>query len=158
MVYPQEQPGDKCDILMRNYPAEEIPGFVLTDLVRDIPLCDKIEADSGLKIPEILAETAGGDPSGRMPDRLTATPEVLGESGWQEGRDETAFQEKLDEVEAAQKEQEEDKQTVAPDKALPKPSSSPPNGGGSGGGNEADGPPGPGPAGAGQRRLHRPQH
>ena len=47
---------------------DDIPGFVLTDLTRDISLCDKIEAETGLDIPRGLATVAGGDPSGKAPD------------------------------------------------------------------------------------------
>ena len=55
VVYPQEQDGDKCDILREKFTVEDIPGFALTDLTRDIPLCDKIEQKTGLDIPRDLS-------------------------------------------------------------------------------------------------------
>ena len=77
VVYPQERAGDKCDILMDGYKVEDIPGFVLYEMVRDVELCDKILEETGTDILRELAKTAGGDPSGRA-SANTATPELLG--------------------------------------------------------------------------------
>jgi len=51
-----------------------IPGFVLTELVRDIPLCDKIERETGLDIPRDLAETDGEDPAAAPGPRAGTGP------------------------------------------------------------------------------------
>ena len=120
VVYPREQPGDKCDILMEKYTTAEIPGYVLTDVVRDMALCDKIEEATGLDIPRDLAAIAGGDPSGREPGGERATPEVLGEAERREDADEADLREKLEELERAQGPAEKQPDGVSPDKALPK--------------------------------------
>lgn len=142
VVYPQEQPGDKCDILRDKLTTGGIPGFVLTELVQDIPLCDKIQEATGVDIPRDLATVAGGDPSGRQPDGETATPEVLGEAERQEELDESTLQKKLDEVAASQGGQEGN---VSGDKALPKQPSTGGGGGGytGGGGGGSDPTPAP---------------
>lgn len=101
VVYPQDQPGDKCDILREKTAVEDIPGYVLTDVVRDMALCDRIEADTGTDILEELAKIVGGDPSG-----LSASPEVLGEADRRENQDETELQAKQERVDAEQKAQE----------------------------------------------------
>ena len=106
VVYPQDQPGDKCDILREKTAVEDIPGYVLTDVVRDMELCDRIEADTGTDILEELAKIVGGDPSGRSEDGLSASPEVLGEADRRENLDETKLQEKQEQVDAGQKAQE----------------------------------------------------
>ena len=122
VVYPREQDGDKCDILREEFTVEDIPGFALTDLTRDIPLCDKIERETGLDIPRDLASVAGGDPSGRTPDRKSATKEVLDESDRREDADEADLREKLEELERERGPAEKRPDKVPPDKALPKPS------------------------------------
>ncbi|WP_305131385.1 leucine-rich repeat protein [uncultured Oscillibacter sp.] len=123
-AYPQDRSGDKCDIIRQTYTVDDIPGFVLTDLTRDIPLCDKIEAETGLDIPRDLATVAGGDPSGRLPSGDAATPEVLGEADRREDEDEDALHEQLEEV---QKEEEKQPDYISPDKPLNKPASPSPS-------------------------------
>ena len=117
-AYPQERMGDKCDIIRQKYTADDIPGFVLTDLTRDIPLCDKIEAETGLDIPRDLAAVAGGDPSGRLPSGDSATSEVLGEADRREDEDEDSLHEKLEEI---RKEEEKQPDYISPDKVLDQP-------------------------------------
>lgn len=58
VVYDPARAGDKCDILLDNFTEEDIPGFVLVELVRDTPLCEKIYADSGLDLLPITREEA----------------------------------------------------------------------------------------------------
>ena len=123
-AYPQDRSGDKCDIIRQTYTVDDIPGFVLTDLTRDIPLCDKIEAETGLDIPRDLATVAGGDPSGRLPSGDAATPEVLGEADRREDEDEDALHEQLEEV---RKEEEKQPDSVSPSKPLDKPASPSPS-------------------------------
>ena len=105
VVYPQDQPGDKCDILREETAVEDIPGYVLTDVVRDMELCDRIEADTGTDLLEELAKIVGGDPSGRSGDGKSASPEILGEADRQKNRDETNLQEKQEQINAEQKAQ-----------------------------------------------------
>lgn len=50
VVYSQEQPGDKCDILMQGYTEGDIDGFALVELVQDSSLCGQILDASGLDI------------------------------------------------------------------------------------------------------------
>lgn len=50
VVYPQEKQGDKCDILRQSFTGEDIAGFILTDVVPDGPLCDKIYESSGIDL------------------------------------------------------------------------------------------------------------
>ncbi|WP_300415156.1 leucine-rich repeat protein [uncultured Oscillibacter sp.] len=118
VVYPREQDGDKCDILREKFTVEDIPGFALTDLTRDIPLCDKIEQKTGLDIPRDLAAVAGGDPSGRTPDRESATKEVLDESDRREDEDEEDLHDRIEEVE---KELEKQPDNISPSKPIEKP-------------------------------------
>ena len=49
-VYPQDTSGSRCDIIRQTYKEDEIEGFVLVELVKDRPLCEKIYEDSGLDI------------------------------------------------------------------------------------------------------------
>lgn len=50
VVYGQDQPGDKCDILMQGYTEGDIDGFALVELVQDASLCGQILDASGLDI------------------------------------------------------------------------------------------------------------
>ncbi len=118
VVHPQEQDGDKCDILREKFTVEDIPGFALTDLTRDIPLCDKIEQKTGLDIPRDLASVAGGDPSGRTPEGDSATKEVLDESDRREDEDEDDLHDRIEEVE---KELEKQPDSISPSKPVEKP-------------------------------------
>ena len=126
VVYDPGRQGDQCDIIKEKFTVDDIPGFVLTDLTRDIPLCGKIERETGLDIPRDLASVAGGDPSGRTPDGEHATPEVLGEADRREDEDEADLREKLEAVEEAVKQQERENPVVSPDKALEKVPAAPP--------------------------------
>lgn len=133
VVYPQAQAGDKCDILRNRVTTNQIPGYVLRELVQDVALCDRILDDTGLDILRDLAAEAGGDPSGRAPGGRTATPEVLGQAARKQDRDEAGLREKLDKTEAAQAAQQG---SISPDKALPGPA---PSGGGSAAKDGGDG-------------------
>ena len=106
VVYPQDKAGDKCDIILRTFTVEDIPGFVLTELTHDMPLCDKIAEKTGMDIPREITKTAGGRPDGRMPGGKTATPEVLGEAEKRQDRDEDELGKELDEIEEARKKQD----------------------------------------------------
>ena len=130
VVYPQERTGDKCDILRKEWTVEGTPGFVLWDVVRDMDLCDRIQADTGVDIPLELAKKAGGDPSGREPDRQTATPEVLDEIKQRLERDETDLQQRQEQVDAAVRGQDI---SDSPDKVFVQNPTSNSGGGGSGG-------------------------
>lgn len=136
VVYPQEQAGDKCDIVRREWTVEGTPGFVLWDVVRDMDLCDRIQADTGVDIPLELAKEAGGDPSGREPDRQTATPEVLDEIKQRLERDETDLQQRQEQVDAALREQDAG---GSPDKVFVQNPASNSGGGSSGGGSSGSG-------------------
>lgn len=88
VVYPQDRPGEKCDILREELAVEDIPGFALTDVVRDMELCDRIRENTGTDVLKEVAAIVGGDPSGRSPDGQSASREVLGEADRTEARDE----------------------------------------------------------------------
>lgn len=136
VVYPQEQAGDKCDIVRKEWTVEGTPGFVLWDVVRDMDLCDRIQADTGVDIPLELAKEAGGDPSGREPDRQTATPEVLDEIKQRLERDETDLQQRQEQVDTALREQDAG---GSPDKVFVQDPASNSGGGSSGGGSSGSG-------------------
>lgn len=104
--------NDRCDIIRQEFEVSDIPGSVLTQLVEDVPLCDRILEDSGMDVLAELAKTAGGDPSGRTPDGSAASPEVLGQAQAQQARDEAETAEKLKEI---QEEQDKQENSVASD-------------------------------------------
>ncbi len=83
VVYPQDQPGDKCEIIHSQLQASEIEGFVLTETVPDEALCERINEASGLDLRDYA-----GDPA----DRLR--------------QDQEAVEEKLTEIEARSEQQE----------------------------------------------------
>ena len=112
VVYDPDRAGDKCDIIKEKIAVEEIPGYVLTDVVRDVDLCDKIKENTGLDILEELAKEAGGDPSGKAPDGKSASPEVLGIADQREDEDEEDLRGKLEEIEKELEEQERKKPVV----------------------------------------------
>ncbi len=56
VVYGQDQPGDKCDILMQGYTEGDIDGFALVELVQDASLCGQILDASGLDISGIAGD------------------------------------------------------------------------------------------------------
>lgn len=105
VVYSKDHAGDKCDILRDTWTVDDIPGFVLYDVVRDLDLCDRIKADSGTDVLEELAAIVGGDPSGRTEDGSSASPEILGEADRRLASDEEDFEERQDAVDAALKQQ-----------------------------------------------------
>lgn len=100
-----EGENDRCAIIRQEFEAGDIPGSVLTQLVEDVPLCDRILADSGMDVLAELAKTAGGAPSGRTPDGSAASPEVLGQAQAQQARDEAETAEKLEKIQEEQDEQ-----------------------------------------------------
>lgn len=55
VVYFEEQAGDKCDIIIRGFSGEEIPGFVLVELDGNDPLCGKIRDASGIDVGSYTA-------------------------------------------------------------------------------------------------------
>jgi len=126
VVYDPDRAGDKCDIIKEKIAVEEIPGYVLTDVVRDVDLCDKIKENTGLDILEELAKEAGGDPSGKAPDGKSASPEVLGIADQREDEDEADLRGKLEEIEKELEEQERKKPVVSPNKALESDTTPPP--------------------------------
>ena len=98
VVYPQERIGDKCDILMNKQTTDTIPGFVLTELVRDIPMCDEIKADSGQDILRDLAQAAGEEGNGRTEDGSSATPAVIQQAEDRREKDEAEKTQKLTDI------------------------------------------------------------
>ena len=50
VVYPQDRPGSKCDILRQTYTEGDIDGFVLVELTPDAPLCEKVLKETGLDL------------------------------------------------------------------------------------------------------------
>lgn len=106
VVYSEDHTGDRCDILRDQWTVDDIPGFVLADLVRDMDLCGRIEDGAGVDIPRELAKAAGGDPSGREPDRESATPEVLGVADRRQTTDEADLARRQDAVDSAVKGQD----------------------------------------------------
>ena len=52
VVYEQEKPGDKCDIIRKGFTEEDAGGFIQVELAPDKPHRDRIEADSGLVFPD----------------------------------------------------------------------------------------------------------
>jgi len=60
-VYPQDQIGDKCDIIRDTYSEAEIDGFVLTEIAPDDGLCGRIYDGSGLDLRDYP-----GDPQVRL--------------------------------------------------------------------------------------------
>lgn len=109
VVYEAGDSGnDRCDIIRQEFEAGEIPGSVLTQLVEDVPLCDRILEDSGMDVLAELAKTAGGDPGGRTPDGKSASTEVLGLAGERQKQDEAETAQKLDELQNTQREQDDE--------------------------------------------------
>lgn len=98
VVYPQTQEGDKCGILLQRHTTEDIPGFVIRELVENVELCDKILDNSGLDVLADLAREAGGDPSGRSPDGKSASLEVLVEAERRQEREEGEKARELEEI------------------------------------------------------------
>ena len=138
VVYPQDRTGDKCDIVRRKYIEGDIPGFVLTELVRDVPLCEEIEEKTGLDILKDLAKDGGGDPSGKTPGGpaadgtsapggttpggttpggKTATPQAVKEAQRRQDGDEQELNKKIDNIKEQERRQPH---TASPDKAFPK--------------------------------------
>ncbi len=98
VVYPQDQAGDKCDILRQTYKVGDIPGYVLVELVQDVPLCNKILDETGMDILRTLAQRGGGRPDGKTSDGKTATREVVQEAEKRLGQDEKVVDGKLDSI------------------------------------------------------------
>jgi len=71
-VYPQDQAGDKCEIIRDTYPEAEIDGFVLTEAVPDDGLCGRIFDDSGLDLRDYP-----GDPADRLRQDQASVEEKL---------------------------------------------------------------------------------
>lgn len=105
VTYPQDRAGDKCEIIIKKSTVEDVPGFALTELVENLPLCDKIRDAGGLDIPKELAKTAGGLPEGRLPSGEAATPEVRGEAQRRQEQDEEDLHKQLEEIEKELKKQ-----------------------------------------------------
>ena len=124
-VNPDAETGDKCSIRTEGQTVESIPGFVLTDVVRDMELCERIQEDTGTDVLAELAQIVGGDPSGKSPDGRTASPEILGEADRRESEDDSDRQQRQQQAEEAQARENDD---ISADKAL-----APKNGGTSGG-------------------------
>lgn len=53
-AYPQEQVGDKCEVILERFNPEDIGGFVLTELAQDPGLCEKILEQSGMDVRDVL--------------------------------------------------------------------------------------------------------
>lgn len=98
IVYPQDKAGDKCDITMKKQTVDGIPGYALTDLVRDVPLCDEILKDSGLDILGDLAQSGGGPEDGRAPGGSSASQEVIREAEKRQEQEEVQTGQKLEEI------------------------------------------------------------
>lgn len=73
VVYPQDKPGDKCDILRQTFTEEEIAGFILVDVVPDKPLCEKIYGSSGIDLRDFK-----GNPQERLQQEEAAVHDRLG--------------------------------------------------------------------------------
>lgn len=58
LVYDPTQPGDKTDIIIRRFGREDIPGFVLEELVGDDETIWKIWEDSGIDLRDLTREEA----------------------------------------------------------------------------------------------------
>ncbi len=50
LVYPQEQEGDKCDIIRYGFTEDDVAGFVLVEAVQDEELCREIYDACGLDL------------------------------------------------------------------------------------------------------------
>ncbi len=72
VVYPQDQAGSKCDIILDQFEEGDVDGFVLVDAVPDGPLCEKIYADSGLDLRDWT-----GDPQDRLEQDESSVHEKL---------------------------------------------------------------------------------
>lgn len=106
IVYPQDKAGDKCDITMKKQTVDGIPGYALTDLVRDVPLCDKILEDSGLDILGGLAQSGGGPEDGRAPGGSAPSREVIRETEKRQEQEEQQTGQKLEEIQQKVSEQD----------------------------------------------------
>ncbi len=49
-VYDPKQPGDKCEIIKHTFDEDDIPGFVLIELLGDEPLCEAIYEAAGIDL------------------------------------------------------------------------------------------------------------
>lgn len=76
VVYPQGQTGERCEIIRESYSEEEIDGFVLVELVKDQPLCEKIYADSSL---DVLGRYDQDSAQKRLEEDQAAMGEKLGQ-------------------------------------------------------------------------------
>lgn len=76
----------------------DIPGYVLVELVQDVPLCNKILDETGMDILRTLAQRGGGRPDGKTSDGKTATREVVQEAEKRLGQDEKVVDGKLDSI------------------------------------------------------------
>ena len=53
LVYEQDHPGDKCDIVRESYTEEEVDGFVLVELVSNPSQVENIYQESGIDLREL---------------------------------------------------------------------------------------------------------
>lgn len=79
VVYSEEQAGDKCDIIIRGFSGDEIPGFVLVELDGDDSLCGKIRDASGIDVGSYTAnaETRLASDQEEMRQKMDRIRELL---------------------------------------------------------------------------------
>lgn len=79
VVYSKEQAGDKCDIIIRGFSGDEIPGFVLVELDGNDPLCGKIRDASGIDVGSYTANAEARLASGQeeMRQKMDRIRELL---------------------------------------------------------------------------------
>ncbi|MBR2531157.1 MAG: hypothetical protein IKE56_00635 [Lachnospiraceae bacterium] len=58
IVYDPANPVDQCDIIINRFTREDVPGFVLKELVGDTKLLQKIYDESGIDLRDLTAEEA----------------------------------------------------------------------------------------------------
>ena len=58
-IYDKYQKGDKCDIIRDRFVREEVPGFVLVELVGDQKRCQEIFEASGIDLRDVTEKEAG---------------------------------------------------------------------------------------------------
>ncbi|MBQ7175553.1 MAG: hypothetical protein IJR62_08885 [Lachnospiraceae bacterium] len=58
IVYDPANPVDQCDIIINRFTREDVPGFVLKELVGDTELLQKIYDESGIDLRDLTAEEA----------------------------------------------------------------------------------------------------
>ncbi len=77
VVYPENQEGDKCDILLQKGTKEDVDGFVLTELIGDAPLLERIAETSGIDLSDSAQDAGDRLEEEKEPEEETAASLLL---------------------------------------------------------------------------------